>query len=334
MLNTIIVGASGYTGAELTRLVMRHPHLKLTGLYVSEQSPNANQPISKLHGQLCGLCDQPLLPLHSVEEAARFADIVLLATDHPVSHALVPEFLRYCNLVVDLSGAYRVKSSSFYPKYYGFEHQHPQWLEHAVYGLGEWTGDSLKKARLIATPGCYPTAIQLALKPLIDSDCLDPTFLPVANATSGTSGAGRKASLTTHLNEVSLQPYQLFCHRHLPEMTSQLGRDLIFTPQLGNFPRGILATITCRLQAGVGQARVDQLFEHAYASPGAVRLLHQGIPRLQDVVNSPFCDIGWQLDGDYLIVISALDNLLKGAASQAVQCINMHMGHHPLTALN
>ncbi|WP_407331612.1 N-acetyl-gamma-glutamyl-phosphate reductase [Enterovibrio sp. 27052020O] len=334
MLKTVIVGASGYTGAELTRMVHLHPQLELTGLYVSENSADAGKPISALHGTLKGLIDLPLLPLNSVESVAKSADVVLLATAHEVSHDIAPTFLAQGCKVFDLSGAFRVQSDSFYTTYYGFEHQHSEWLDNAVYGLAEWNHEAIAKADLIAVPGCYPTASQLALKPLIDNGLLDLNQWPVINAVSGVSGAGRKASMTSSYCEVSLHAYGIFSHRHQPEIATHLGCDVIFTPHLGNFKRGILATITAKLADDVTESAVSEALESAYQDMPLVRPLGAGqSARLQSVQHTGFCDIGWSVKGQHVILTSAIDNLLKGAASQAMQCINIRFGFAPLTAI-
>ncbi|KFX02752.1 MULTISPECIES: N-acetyl-gamma-glutamyl-phosphate reductase [Pectobacterium] len=326
MLNTLIVGASGYTGAELALYLNRHPQMNITALMVSAQSVDAGKLISDLHPQLKGIIDVPVKPLTDAEEAAKGVDVVFLATDHKVSHDLAPVFLAAGCTVFDLSGAFRVQDAEFYRRYYGFEHQHPDWLAKAVYGLAEWRAESVKQAQLIAVPGCYPTAAQLALKPLLDAQLLNPAQWPVINAVSGVSGAGRKASLTSSFCEVSLQPYGIFNHRHEPEISTHLGTPVIFTPHLGNFARGILETITCRLQPGVTQQDVAEAYHNAYHDKPLVRLYDKGIPALKSVVGLPFCDIGFAVDGEHLIVVATEDNLLKGAAAQAVQCMNIRFG--------
>ncbi|MDN5451387.1 MAG: N-acetyl-gamma-glutamyl-phosphate reductase, partial [Enterobacterales bacterium] len=209
-LNGLIVGASGYTGAELAAYLHRHPHMNITGLTVSAQSADAGKLLSDLHPQLKGIVDLPLLPMSDVAAMAKDVDVVFLATAHEVSHDLVTQFLQMGCVVFDLSGAYRVNQASFYQDYYGFTHQHADWLDKAVYGLAEWRAEDIKQAQLVAVPGCYPTASQLALKPLIDAGLLDLNQWPVINAVSGVSGAGRKASMTTSFCEVSLQPYGIF----------------------------------------------------------------------------------------------------------------------------
>lgn len=326
MLNTLIVGASGYAGAELVSYINRHPHMTITALTVSAQSNDAGKLISDLHPQLKGVVDLPLQPMSDIREFSAGVDVVFLATAHEVSHDLAPQFLAEGCVVFDLSGAFRVNDAEFYQKYYGFTHQHPQLLAQAVYGLAEWSGDSLKEANLIAVPGCYPTAAQLSLKPLLDAGLLDLAQWPVINATSGVSGAGRKAAISNSFCEVSLQPYGIFNHRHHPEITSHLGTEVIFTPHLANFKRGILETITCRLQPGVGRTQIAETFSAAYASKPLVRLYENGVPALKNVVGLPFCDIGFAVQGEHLIVVAAEDNLLKGAAAQAVQCANIRFG--------
>ncbi|MEZ9177496.1 MULTISPECIES: N-acetyl-gamma-glutamyl-phosphate reductase [Vibrio] len=333
MLKTTIIGASGYTGAELALMINRHPDLTLSGLYVSANSVDAGKPIAALHGKLTGLIDMPVQPLTNPEEVAKQSDVIFLATAHEVSHDLAPIFLENHCQVFDLSGAFRVKGENFYQEFYGFEHQHEQWLDKAAYGLAEWNEQDIKKAQLVAVAGCYPTASQLAIKPLVESKLLDETQWPVINATSGVTGAGRKASMVNSFCEVSLQAYGVFSHRHQPEMVAHLGRDVIFTPHLGNFKRGILATITMKLAEGVTEQQIQDAFKQAYQGKPAVRLLEETLPRIQDVEQTPFCDLGWKVQGQHIIVVSAIDNLLKGASSQAMQCLNLRYGFAPLTAL-
>ncbi|PTO81243.1 N-acetyl-gamma-glutamyl-phosphate reductase [Vibrio splendidus] len=333
MLKTTIIGASGYTGAELALMINRHPELTLSGLYVSANSVDAGKPIAALHGKLAGLIDMPVQPLTNPEEVAKQSDVIFLATAHEVSHDLAPIFLENDCQVFDLSGAFRVKGENFYQEFYGFEHQHEQWLDKAAYGLAEWNEQEIKEAQLVAVAGCYPTASQLAIKPLVEAKLLDENQWPVINATSGVTGAGRKASMVNSFCEVSLQAYGVFNHRHQPEMAAHLGCDVIFTPHLGNFKRGILATITMKLADGVTKQQIQEAFEQAYQGKPAVRLLEETLPRIQDVEQTPFCDLGWKVQGQHIIVVSAIDNLLKGASSQAMQCLNLRYGFAPLTAL-
>lgn len=335
MLKAIIVGASGYTGAELAHFLTRHPEIELAGLYVSEGSLDKNKKLSSLYGNLVGVVDMPLLPLGNsdIKGACEGIDIVILATAHEVSHDLAPLFLAENTVVFDLSGAFRVKSAGFYEKFYGFTHQFPELLEKAVYGLAEWNAEAVKKTDLIAVPGCYTTASLTALKPLAEAGLIKEGHKPTINATSGVSGAGRKASMASSFCEVSLQPYGVFTHRHKPEIDQHLGQPVVFTPHLGSFKRGILASINVVLKAGVTAEQVNQAYQSAYADKPIVRLMDGTMPALKNVVGTPYCDLGWAVDGEDLVVFSAIDNLLKGASSQAMQCINVRFGFDITTSL-
>lgn len=335
MLKALIVGASGYAGAQLAYYLHRHPHIEIAGLTVSEKSADAGKLISDfdLHPQLKGLVDLPLLATADYSSMINDIDIVFLATEHSVSHDIAPYFLQHGCTVFDLSGAFRVNSADFYTKFYGFTHQHQEWLDKAVYGLAEWNDQQIKQAQLIAVPGCYPTASQLPLKPLIEEGLLDSTQWPVINAVSGVSGAGRKASLKNHFCEVSLHAYGLFNHRHQPEIANHLGQEVIFTPHLGSFKQGIHATITCRVNEGVTSQDILAALNKYYANKPLVRVYQQDWPALKSVVGLPYCDIGFALDGRHLILISVEDNLLKGAAAQAVQCMNIRFGFAETTSL-
>ncbi|WP_241650026.1 N-acetyl-gamma-glutamyl-phosphate reductase [Rosenbergiella collisarenosi] len=333
MLNALIVGASGYAGAELATYLNRHPEVNLATIAVSAQSADAGKLLSDLYPQLKGRLDLTLQGMTDPQALADQHDIVFLATAHEISHDLAPIFLAAGCTVFDLSGAFRVNDPDFYTRYYGFTHQHPEWLAKAVYGLAEWQADKILTAQLVAVPGCYPTAAQLALKPLLDRQLLNTEFWPVINATSGVSGAGRKAALKTSLCEVSLQPYGIFTHRHQPEIAAHLGTSVIFTPHLGDFPRGISETITCQLRTAVSREEILAIFHQAYDNQPLVRLYDEGVPALKGVIGLPFCDIGFAVEGKHLILVSVEDNLLKGAASQAVQCLNIRFGFAPTVSL-
>lgn len=328
MLKALIVGASGYAGAQLAHYLHKHPHIEIAGLTVSEKSQDAGKLISDfdLHPQLKGLVDLPLLATSDYSSIINDIDIVFLATEHSVSHDIAPYFLEQGCVVFDLSGAFRVNSASFYTDYYGFSHQHQEWLDKAVYGLAEWNDTQIKQAQLVAVPGCYPTASQLPLKPLLAEGLLDTSQWPVINAVSGVSGAGRKASLKNHFCEVSLHAYGLFTHRHQPEIATHLGQEVIFTPHLGSFKQGIHATITCRVKDDVTADDILAALNKYYAHKPLVRVYQHDWPALKSVVGLPFCDIGFVLKGNHLILISVEDNLLKGAAAQAVQCMNIRFG--------
>lgn len=330
----IVVGASGYTGAELARILTHHPEFELAGLYVSTNSADANKPISTLYPQLRSICDLPLQPLpEDLSEIAQNADLAFLGTAHEVSHDLAPIFLENSCKVFDLSGAFRVNSTEFYTQYYGFEHQYPELLQKAVYGLAEWNADNIAQTDLVAVAGCYPTVSQLSLKPLIENNLLDLNQLPIINAVSGVSGAGRKASLTSSFCEVSLNAYGVFNHRHQPEISTHLGTEVIFTPHLGNFKRGILATITAKLKAGVTDEHIKAAYAQYYANRPLVRVYESGLPAIKAVEFTPYCDIGFATKNGHIIIVGAEDNLLKGAAAQAVQCANIRYGFNEVLGL-
>ena len=332
-MNVVIIGASGYSGAELASLVANHPNLTLTGCYVSEGSLDKNKLLSDLYPEHLGLLDCPLLPLSvsAFDDIQSDADYVCLCTDHKVSVDLAPQFLAMGKKVFDLSGGYRLASNDDYVTYYGFEHQHPELLNEAAYGLAEWNHDAIANAKLIAVAGCYPTAALNALKPLKQAGLLSSESI-IINAVSGVTGAGRKASVGTHFCEVSLAPYGLFNHRHGPEIEQHLGHKVLFTPHLGNFPRGILETIYVQLKPGVTKENVASAYQVLSSEP-LIRLLGDKVPSIKGVAKQPFVDIGWQQQGTQLIVMSAIDNLLKGAAGQALQCINISMNLDHTTGL-
>ncbi|WP_278381972.1 N-acetyl-gamma-glutamyl-phosphate reductase [Pseudoalteromonas distincta] len=332
-MNVVIIGASGYSGAELASLVAKHPNLTLTGCYVSEGSLDKNKLLSDLYPEHLGLLDCPLLPLSvsAFDDIQSDADYVCLCTDHKVSVDLAPQFLAMGKKVFDLSGGYRLASNDDYVTYYGFEHQHPELLNEAAYGLAEWNHDAIANAKLIAVAGCYPTAALNALKPLKQAGLLSSESI-IINAVSGVTGAGRKASVGTHFCEVSLAPYGFFNHRHGPEIEQHLGHKVLFTPHLGSFPRGILETIYVQLKPGVTKENVASAYQVLSSEP-LIRLLGDKVPSIKGVAKQPFVDIGWQQQGTQLIVMSAIDNLLKGAAGQALQCINISMNLDHTTGL-
>jgi N-acetyl-gamma-glutamyl-phosphate reductase len=332
MIKTCIFGASGYTGAELANLVEHHSQFDLGALYVSSQSVDQGKQLGDIHPQLFGRITLPLIPIDesALEDIAQAYDLIFLATPHEASHKWMKQLMGKKAVIMDLSGAFRLKDKQVFSEYYGFEHQAQRLLEQAVYGLADWHQTQIKQANLVAVPGCYPTAALTALKPLQGNDLLDPAHIPIINAVSGVSGAGRKATLANSFNEVSLQAYGVLNHRHQPEIADYLGTDVIFTPHLGNFKRGILATIYVKLASHVTAQCVADAYSKAYAHNPIVRLRNSW-PKVEDVVHTPHCDLFWKFDASrgYLVISSAIDNLLKGAASQAIQCANLRFGFAP-----
>lgn len=324
-----VIGASGYTGAQLVHYLHKHPKFEVNQCFVSSQSQDANKKLNELHGFLAVDCDYPLVPLASenVENVGRENDAVFLALPHEASHEWVSILATTNTKVLDLSAAYRLSDMDIFAEYYGFKHEHQALQQSSVYGLVEWNAQAIANANVIAVPGCYPTASLLALKPLIENKLTDTKQLPVINAVSGVSGAGRKASLTTSFYEVSLNPYGVHTHRHIPEIEEHAGSQVIFTPHLGNFKRGILATTTVFVQKGVTKQDIETAYTNAYQDSALVRLKPTW-PKVDDVAHTAYCDLHWEYDENKSCVIigSAIDNLLKGASTQAIQCANLAFG--------
>lgn len=327
-MKVAVVGASGYVGAELIGLLCQHDKISIEHLVVSENSSSSGMSFSQLHPKWLGVCDLPLVCFSSewLENAVKNIDAVFFATPHEFSAQWAQAFLNAGVKVFDLSGGFRLKNIEDYPTYYGFEHEFPTALSQAVYGLAEWQEDEIKSANLIAVPGCYPTASLLSLKPITSNNFHKKDSLIVVNGVSGVSGAGRKASLGTSFYEVSLTPYNILQHRHQPEISQEANAQVIFNPHLAPFKRGLLSTVTLQLNKGVTATQVDNAFEAAYKDKPLVRTIGQW-PKIDNVAYTPFADVHWQVDEKLqtVVVSCAIDNLLKGAASQAIQCANISL---------
>lgn len=331
MKNCAIVGASGYSGAQLAALIDQHPKLTLSALVVSAKSTNLNQSFTEVFPyyplSATSVDAQTFVSLDDLRTQSHWQkiNIVFLATPHEFSADVMPYLLAEGKQVIDLSGAYRLKSAQTFQDFYGFPHPNPELLTKACYGLPEVAQDTLQGAKLIAVAGCYPTVSILSLLPAVKAGLLDGA--PIINAISGVSGAGRAAKLNTSFCEVSLQAYGVDSHRHTPEIEQTLQSPVVFTPHLGNFKRGILATITAPLKAGTLQADLDAIYTSYFSSHSAVRV-QQAPPTLEQVVGSPFMHVLAKVikQGQFIQVYAAIDNLMKGAASSAIQCCNLSYG--------
>ncbi|RLA10190.1 MAG: N-acetyl-gamma-glutamyl-phosphate reductase [Gammaproteobacteria bacterium] len=327
MISVGVVGGSGYTGGELLRLLLKHPSVKLSavtsrtlaGTLISESFPN-----------LRGVTD---LEFASVDlTLLGKCDVVFFATPNGVAMKLVPELLEAGVKVVDLAADFRLKDPAVWEKWYGQAHTCPELLEEAVYGLPELNRVAISAARLVAAPGCYPTAVTLGLLPIVEAglDLMGPV---IADTKSGVSGAGRNASVDLLFCEVteSLHAYNVFGHRHQPEISQTLAslsdsvEELVFVPHLVPMLRGIHATLYLRV--GDGSEMVRGLYEQRYRSEPFVDLLPSGAhPRTRNVRGSNLNQIAVHQQGSQVIVLSVIDNLMKGAAGQAVQCMNLMFG--------
>jgi N-acetyl-gamma-glutamyl-phosphate reductase len=314
-----VVGATGYGGQELVRLLARHPGADLK---VALGSSHSDQPRT-LPG-LARVWDGQIT-VYSADALAG-CDIVFLSTPEAFAATSAAELLARGHRVIDLSGAFRLKDPALRARFYPAT---PDPLpEGTVYSLPEFDAASVPDAQLVSCPGCYPTAAMLSLLPLTRAGLLQGDA--IVDAKSGISGAGKGASDRTHFSENhgSVAAYALFGHRHTPEMEQALGVPVTFTPHLVPLDRGILSTTYARLKPGVTAATVDETLRAAYADAFFVRLTGDRLPEIKHVVHTNFCDIGWKVDEPTgrLIVVAVLDNLLKGAAGQAVQQFNLLCG--------
>lgn len=335
-----VVGATGYAGYELARLLLRHPHIDKPTFFLRGSHADVRC-LTDLFPQLRGWGDAPCRPLSAEAVANSGAEVVFLSTPHEASAKLVPELLALNSRlrIVDLSGAFRFHKQETFTEWYKLAAPDAKILEEAVYGLPELYADQLPKARVVGNPGCYPTSVILGLRPLIDADWIDRARGIVCDCKSGVTGAGKEPKRETHFVEVNenFRAYGLFSHRHTPEVAEHLGlapRDFVFTTHLLPVERGILSTLYVWLSGSRKLDDVEALYRKFYAGRPIVRIYPAGtLPELQHVAHTNFCDIGFALDfaGERLVIVSCLDNLGKGAAGQAVQNLNGMRGY-PETA--
>ncbi len=338
-----IIGATGYVGVELVRVLMAHPGFRLN--YLSSQTYSGKL-FSDIYPVFKGLCDMPLSAI-DIETIAASCDIVVTALPHGVSSEYVPQLLAKGISVLDHSGDFRFDNVKVYEKAYALKHPAPKLLKTAVYGLPELYRAQLRDAKLIANPGCYPTCTILALAPLLKMQIVDTQTL-IADAVSGVSGAGRKASVEYSFCEIAedFQAYGVVGHRHLPEITQELSKlsekpiKLAFTPHLAPFKRGMMVTAYARPLGKTftmnGKAKtysnesLAALYESYYKYDGFVRVMKPGVlPHVSSVRGSNYIDICPVFDPDsgLIKVIAVQDNLGKGAATQAVQSLNILAGY-------
>ncbi len=327
-----VVGATGYAGFELARLLLKHPHICKPVFYLREGSHIGC--LTEIFPQLRGWGEAPCRPYSADAVAAAGARLVFLATPHEASLQFVPELLKRGLRVVDLSGAFRFRNPQTFANWYKLPPPDAELLAEAVYGLPELYSGSLPAARLVANPGCYPTSVILGLRPLIDAGWIDRERGIVCDCKSGATGAGKEPKREMQFVEVdeNFRAYGLFTHRHTPELTEHLGlhdAEVIFSTHLLPLARGILSTLYVWLKAPRQPAEIEQLYRTFYAGRPMVRLWPAGkLPELQHVAHTQFSDIGFALDasGRRMVIVSCLDNLGKGAAGQAVQNMNWMCG--------
>jgi N-acetyl-gamma-glutamyl-phosphate reductase len=329
-----IAGASGYAGAELVRLAALHPHFELTAV-TSEKS--ASMSVASVFPSLAGVVSlsfQVLTP----EALSDRADAVFLALPHTKSLDPVAACANTGKMVVDLSADYRLKNPDAYQRWYQTPHSHADLLRDAVYGLPELHRADIAKAKVVASPGCYPTAAILQLAPLFAGNLVQPNTV-VIDAKSGISGAGRSPALPYHFPEAheSLEPYKIGQHRHTPEIEQELsllipgqtgGVSVTFTPHLVPMNRGILSTAYCRLNSRLGLSDLRDLYRSYYKGERFIRLHEDIMPNPRYIRGTNYCDLGVYVDerAGWIVTVAAVDNLVKGAAGQAIQAMNLMLG--------
>jgi N-acetyl-gamma-glutamyl-phosphate reductase len=326
-----IAGATGYTGQELLRLLGRHPAVTIT----AAMSSGAAGATPRRLPALTRVWDGDIVPL-SADGLARSADLVFLALPDAAAADLGPSLLEAGIRVIDLSGAFRLRDAALRSRWYPETHALP---EGVAYGLTELEREAVAAARLVANPGCYPTTALLALVPLVSAGILVPTTDIIVDAKSGVSGAGKTPTERTHFSEChgNLSAYGVFNHRHGAEIEQGLGASgahLTFTPHLVPLDRGLMATTYIRVAPGTTEAALGAIYARAYGDATFVRLVGSAMPQIKHVAHTNFCDIGWQVDpSGRAILVSVIDNLLKGASGQAVQNMNVMLGLDERTGL-
>jgi len=319
-----VAGATGFTGQELLRLLARHPGVTITAATSSGATAARRLPA------LNGLWNGTIVPLDA-SALEREAELVFLALPDSAAAELAPRFVSAGVRVIDLSGAFRLRDKTARARWYPETHAMPDGL---VYGLTERARTEVRSARMVANPGCYPTASLLPLEPLQAAGLLVPNTDVIVDAKSGVSGAGKNPTERTHFSEVhgSLSAYGVLGHRHGVEIEQGLGREVTFTPHLLPLDRGIFATIYVRVPPGTTEEALGDVFQAAYAGEPFIRLVGAALPEIKHVAHTNFCDIGWRVDpSGRAILVSVIDNLLKGASGQAVQNMNV-MLDQPETA--
>jgi N-acetyl-gamma-glutamyl-phosphate reductase len=336
-LKTAILGATGYSGFELARILLRHPGVETPVLLQRSGESASAANLAEMYPAISGNGGYPLQPLSWSELQRQKIELLFLATPHEVSRELVPQAIASGMRVVDLSGAWRLREAQ-HRAVYGFHDADAataaDLTQRAVYGLPELNRNQLPGAALVANPGCYATSVILALAPLLVADLVDREKGIISDSKSGVSGAGKEATARTHFVSVAdnLSAYSVFGHRHVGEILEQLklnGGELIFTPHLLPIPRGILSTIYVHLKREMKPAEVESRFKDFYAGKRWVRVFATPkLPQIQFSLHTNYCDLGFCLaeDGRRLVLVSCIDNLLKGAAGQAVQNMNLMYG--------
>lgn len=343
-VQTAVVGVTGYAGAELARLLLHHPRLKdkppvFAGRVDEKDAARGGVPLEEIHPQLAdnnGSRSLKMVPFSWERLADRGVEVLFLATPHEQSREWAPEALKHGLRVIDLSGAWRLTDARNRAVYAFGDEGSPAAVAtqaQAVYGMPELHRSEIQDAKLVANPGCYATSVILAVRPLVAAGILDVSHGIVADSKSGVSGAGKAPTAKTHYMHAAdnLSAYGVFSHRHTGELLEQIGigaSDIVFTPHLLPIPRGIMSTIYVRFKQPQTRDSVAKVYRDFFAGSPLVRLYESALPQIQYSVRTNFADIGFQVssDGQRAVIVSCLDNLLKGASGQAVQNMNVMLG--------
>lgn len=333
MIRIGIVGARGYTGRELVRLLLRHPEAKIVKLW-AKKIVGREEDFGSYCPEFRDRLDLKLREF-SLKEVKNI-DVLFLALPHRVANQMVPQLIEKVGLLIDLSADYRFKNYRLYEKWYQVQHKDRAHLKMAVYGISEIMREKIRGARLIANPGCYSTGIILSLYPLVKENLLNQANI-IVDSKSGTSGAGRKQDIDLLFSELAqnIRPYKINRHQHMPEVLSfiqeQFGQklNLKFVPQIVPLSRGIMNTIYVLFKKAGARRELYSLYRRCYQGERFIRIYGRGeAPALKSILQTNFCDLGYldYLDKETFLIISALDNLGKGASGQAVQNMNIALG--------
>jgi N-acetyl-gamma-glutamyl-phosphate reductase len=328
MIKVSVIGATGYTGGELIKILLNHPEIKLVSLFAKLEKPEVriDDEFPSLKGKTDAVCHN-----FTPDKLPTDVDIVFLAVPHTVAIEMAPLFLEKNIKVIDLSADFRLKDHKLYEKWYGKTHTNPSLLKDAIYGSPELYRDKIKSAKLLANPGCFPTSIILGISPILNS--VEGTLF--IDSKTGTSGAGKKAALGLIFSECTnnIRPYKVLNHQHTPEIEQILSDvagkkiNICFVPELAPLDRGIITSIFVKLKTSASTKDVLNVYNKFYKDAPFVQVLPEDtFPELKNVIYTNMCHIGVKSTGNELLVISAIDNLVKGAAGQAVQNMNIMFG--------
>lgn len=326
-IKAAVIGATGYAGAELVRLLLRHKNVQVTGI---SSVSFKDQSISDIYNNFKGEYNEIL---KSEDEAIKDADVVFACLPHGLSEPIAKKCFEKNKIFIDLGADFRIDDENTYKKWYGKEFNEKELHNHCTYGLCELNREKIKTSKIIANPGCYPTSIILGLAPLLKNHLIDAKTI-IADSKSGTTGAGRGLSMTTHYPECneSLSAYKVFSHRHTPEISQELSKlsgetaKVLFTPHLLPINRGILSTVYADFKENT-ETDIQKLYEDFYKDCKFVKIMPQGTEAcIKNVTHSNYCHISLHKLENKVIIVSCIDNMIKGAAGQAIQNMNIIFG--------